>query len=72
MADLVLTEEERRAIATLKRLAEHWPKTLRLFSWSGTLCVLKGGEGRTYADADVEHIAISNGGGDPPYDEECP
>jgi hypothetical protein len=35
------TADERRAIASLERLAKRWPETLMLFSWSGTLCVVK-------------------------------
>ncbi len=69
---VTLTDEERRAIVTLERLAERWPKALRLFSWSGTLHVLKGGEGRTYAQATVARIDIPNDGGDPSQHEECP
>ena len=39
MADL--TDEERKAIAALERLAKRWPQSLKLFSWSGTLCVIR-------------------------------
>lgn len=38
-----LTDDERKAIATLKRLAKRWPKTLWLFSASGTLTVMRYG-----------------------------
>lgn len=41
--DIELTDEERRAIAALKRLAKRWPKTLWLFSAGGTLCVMRAG-----------------------------
>jgi len=35
-----LTIEEEKVIKSLKRLAKKWPKSLKLFSWSGTLCVM--------------------------------
>ena len=35
------TDEERRAIASLKRLAKKWPKSIWLFSASGQLCVMQ-------------------------------
>lgn len=38
--DQDLTPVEKRAIATLKKLAKAWPKTLVLFSLSGTLVVM--------------------------------
>jgi hypothetical protein len=37
----VPTPEERRAIATLRRLAKRWPKTLWLFSANGSLNVMR-------------------------------
>lgn len=36
-----LTDDEVRAIASLKRLAKRWPKSLWLFSASGTLHVMR-------------------------------
>jgi len=36
-----LTEEEVKAIASLRRLAKKWPQSLELFGWSGELHVLK-------------------------------
>lgn len=36
-----LTPEERAAVQALKRLAKKWPKSLWLFSASGTLHVMK-------------------------------
>ena len=39
--DIEPTNEERRAIATLKRLAKRWPDSLWLFSASGTLNVMR-------------------------------
>src|SRR4051812_15152639 len=34
---------ERKAISSLRRLAKTWPKSLKLFAWSGTLCVMRNG-----------------------------
>lgn len=72
-----LTQEEKRAIASLKKVAKQWPGTLWLFSASGTLCVMKktadgkhgyGGANpsRTGVDPDftVDTINIENDGGD--------
>lgn len=64
-----LTTREAKAVAELKRLAKHWPQTLKLFSWSGSLVIF-----------DIEHPShegiandevletihgIPNDGGDP-------
>lgn len=38
---MTLTNEERAAIRALERLAKKWPKSLWLFSVSGTLHVMK-------------------------------
>ena len=65
MADpITITPKEAAAIRSLKRLATKWPKSLRLFSWSGTLIVVK----RNSDDIDAEIATISgipNDGGDP-------
>lgn len=66
-----LTKQERRAVASLQALAKRWPRTLQLFSWSGTLHVFKPGDGRTNAEASAAIVDIPNGGGDPPAYEEC-
>lgn len=70
------TDEERRAIATLQRLAKRWPESLWLFSASGSLCVMRNrqdGERALYdesrgsgADPDycLATINIPNDGGD--------
>lgn len=65
---------ERKAIASLKRVARKWPKTLWLFSGSGMLYVMKkGSDGNTVmtnlGGVDQEYIVdriagISNDGGD--------
>ncbi|MGE6114268.1 hypothetical protein ACLHZ0_21140 [Aeromonas salmonicida] len=64
MAQVTLTKKEQQAIDELRSLAKRWPKTLKLFSWSGALCVFK-----TDSDgcaADVAAISgIPNDGGDP-------
>ena len=73
MADL--TREERLAIAALKRVAKRWPKSLWLFSASGTLCVMKCGPdgeevclpgvgGGVDPEYMVDRIDIDNDGGD--------
>jgi len=41
-----LTSDEARAIAALERLAVTWPKSLWLFSASGSLCVMKKKNGK--------------------------
>jgi hypothetical protein len=56
-----LSKQERNAIAALKQLAEKWPDTLILFSWSGSLCVVSRDDGEVIA----EIHGIPNGGGDP-------
>lgn len=60
-----LTEEERDAIRSLKRLAKKWPQSLKLFSWSGSLCVMDAAM-RPGSEAELDHIiGIPNDGGDP-------
>lgn len=63
-----LTEEERKAIAALERLARRWPQSLKLFSWSGSLCVIRS-DASLLDDPDAAVIAhiegIPNDGGDP-------
>ena len=68
-----LNDEEKKAIRALKRVAKKWPKSLWLFSASGSLCVMKkgpdgncvmtpgGGVDQNYL---VDSIYISNDGGD--------
>lgn len=41
---MILTSDEARAIRSLKRLAKRWPKSLYLFSASGTLLVVHADE----------------------------
>jgi len=56
---VTLTKEEQKAIASLERLAKKWPKSLQLFSWSGSLEIIKD-------EAVVGSISgIPNDGGDP-------
>lgn len=64
MSEVVLTKKEQQAIAELNALAKRWPKSLKLFSWSGALCVFK--QDSDGCDAVIEFIGgIPNGGGDP-------
>ncbi len=64
-----LTAREEKAIADLQRLAKTWPKTLKLFSWSGSLVVfdadqdIHGGRPDQYVLAAIH--GIPNDGGDP-------
>lgn len=66
-----LTAEEAAAIAALRRVAKRWPRTLTLLSMSGTLHVVRTGDGRLdldgpeRCDASLATIAgIPNDGGD--------
>ena len=72
MADpITITPEEAAAIQSLKRLARKWPRSLCLFSWSGTLMVVK----RNSADNDAEIATIEgipNDGGDPSASPDAP
>ncbi len=58
--NLDVTPEERRAINALKRLAKTWPKSLWLFSASGSLHAMR-------ADRDGNHVHTRGGGIDPDY-----
>lgn len=68
-----LTDDERRAIASLRRLEKQWPKSLWLFSASGSLLIMKkGDDGKQkytpYGAPDpaciVGTVNIENDGGD--------
>lgn len=60
-----LSANEARAISELKRLAKRWPKTLKLFSWSGSLVVMDANM-EAGAGAELDWIdGIPNDGGDP-------
>ena len=69
---VVATEEQQKAIASLKRLARKWPSSLWLFSGSGTLCVMAKSEngervfsGQTPDQRYVlDTVMIENDGGD--------
>lgn len=61
-----LTKTEQNAIKTLMGLSKTWPKSLKLFSWNGSLTVIKPGGGRSFERALVATISnIPNDGGDP-------
>ena len=73
MCEIVLTEKEKAAIRALDSLAKKWPKTLWLFSASGSLKVMRCGPngeqmvgefGGMDDDYVVATINIPNDGGD--------
>ena len=55
-----LTDNEQKAIDSLKRVAKRWPKSLWLYSGSGLLCVMQCGP-------DGERVMKDNGGVDQDY-----
>lgn len=60
-----LTDKEIKAIRSLRRLAKTWPKSLKLFGWSGSLCVMDA-EMEASADAMITSVGgIECDGGDP-------
>ena len=61
MADIELTDEERRAIASLKRVAKKWPATLWLFCGGQSGIAVM----RTHEDGGHAHLSTS--GVDPAY-----
>ena len=60
------TPEEAAAVRSLNRLARRWPKSLKLFSWSGSLVIMdnymEAGHDALLASVDD---GIPNDGGDP-------
>jgi len=65
MIEHKLTREEDLAIKALRRLAKRWPKTLSLFSCSGTLCVMRETDACFCEDNVITAIlGIKNDGGD--------
>jgi hypothetical protein len=66
----LVTEAEKRAIEAFQRLASRWPESLTLFSWSGTLCIVRS-EDDLYDGGDPDAAVITtiegipNGGGAP-------
>jgi hypothetical protein len=73
MLKMKLTKEEKQVIEQLQKLAETWPKSLWLFSASGSLLVMKvGKDGKPVfkynGGADLDYIVttidIPNDGGD--------
>lgn len=59
-----LNEEERKAVASLKRLANKWPNTLWLLTNGQGLCILK-------ADESGRPIMTENGDYDQDYTVAC-
>lgn len=70
--EVPLTDDERKAIRAMNRLAKTWPKSLWLFSASGTLTIMrKDATGTRAGDGDgvdqafaVDTVDIQNDGGD--------
>jgi hypothetical protein len=62
MQQILITKEEQRAIKSLERLAKKWPKSLSLFSNSGSLEVFKDIDDSNYEVACI--LGIRNDGGD--------
>ena len=72
--EIELTDEEKKAIRALKRVAKIWPDSLWLFSASGSLCVMRNDEngdrvvdpiyGGVEQEYIVDNIDIENDGGD--------
>ena len=55
------TKVEQKAISRLQKLAKDWPDTLQLFSWSGSLHIVRLSDGEI-----VDTVSgIPNDGGDP-------
>lgn len=72
--DVAHTKRERAAIDRLHRLAKTWPKSLTLFSWSGSLVVIRTDDYAGSPDemreamnaGRIEYVeGITNDGGDP-------
>lgn len=60
--DVPLTDEEKRAIATLQRLAKRWPRSLWLFATGNNVHVMRCG-------ADGRQVQLGRcGGTDPAYE----
>ena len=70
-----LTDEEKKAVRALKRVAKIWPKSLWLWSGSGSLWVMKNDsndgyierptkDGRVNEECIIDSIDIPNDGGD--------
>jgi len=72
MIDIELTDEEKKAIRSLKRLAKKWPKTLWLFTGNGGIDIMKMKDGKAVylengavdGDYNVDNIDIHADGGD--------
>jgi hypothetical protein len=50
--EIEVTEEERKAIAALKRLARRWPRSLTLLSYDGSLSVVHTADRDYISDGD--------------------
>lgn len=63
--EITITKREQEAIRALQRLGRKWPKTLQLFSWSGTPTVMKRGQDDRWCSLSDTFHGIPNDGGDP-------
>lgn len=71
MTKIYLTKEEQKAIRALDRLAKKWPKTLTLFSWSGSLAIFKDTDDGVRCNVG-NTVGVPNDGGDPDDVEQFP
>ena len=60
-----LTPGEAAAIASLQRLARTWPPSLKLFGWSGLLCVMRTDDEPSDGAIIATILGIHGDGGDP-------
>jgi len=60
-----LTDAEAKAVRSLKRLAKTWPESIKIFGWSGNLCIMDA-EMEAGASAMLDEVyGIECDGGDP-------
>jgi len=68
-----ITKEEKKAIATLKRLEKNWPKTIWLFATGNAINIIKCGENGSHIEDKngtmdqkyiIDSVNINNDGGD--------
>jgi hypothetical protein len=60
-----LTPEEAAAIRSLKRLAKKWPRSLTIFGWNGSMCVMDTSMNKCGSAILDEVSGIPCDGGDP-------
>lgn len=59
---LELTDEEEKAVRSLKRLARRWPDSLLVFCGGTGMSIRKGGTGAQYEVASIDGIPCDGGG----------